>query len=759
MSKRITITVAAAAATLLYGCGGGGGSGSFPSVPSAAAPSPSAPAPSGPVSSAPVPSAPVPGAPSDYPVQIGKVGPIAADNPRQQPFACVSQQIGMGQPVVDNQNGNGLPVTDSNGKVIGYSADCGLATRVDYFYRKASDPNNNTDLTPYDPANPPNDVATINVNGKSVKFIVRYERGTINRFLYGIAMLAPNLDPKNPTAIDTSVWNKDLVFQLIGGVGTGHTQGHIGNATRGFVNPGQEEQMPYLLQQGYAVVMSSGMATSTTYNLMLSGQTASMIKQQFTAAYGKPRFTFAVGSSGGAVQQTIFAQNYPGLLDAGIPIQNFPDMVTQVAPVGDCELLHYYFDKVDAQVNGTGVVNPKWTSWANRAMVTGLHGIDGYAKPTDAILPGTSSAVKGSDVCMEEWRGAVPEFMDPYWGQTYYTDGSLKVLGAKGIASTFWGYFNDVVTVFAGDPNAKPSATTPSTFDNEGVQYGLTALKAGKITVDEFLSLNAHVGGWKAGQDFLPEGFPYLGDGSNMSDWDPWSARNGSASTHAGNPNDIAPRTVANAASLAAIQNAYKAGLVFRGKVNTPFIHIEPYLEAGLNEHATREPFAARQRLIENQGNADNLAIWMTSTGDDDASLAPYVQQALQAETQWLLAGSRPSSVQDQCYDSNGGVIAAGPHVWDGQLSADGTQVVADTVNGGACTKQFPIYSDARVASGAPVSGSIFKCALKPVVSALHDGTYGSVFFSVAQEQRLLQIFGTGVCDYSKPDQGRPADL
>lgn len=759
MSNRISITVAAVAATLLYGCGGGGGSGTFPSVPSAAAPAPSAPAPGAPVAGDPGPSAPVPGAPSDYPVQLGKVGPIASDNPRQQPFACVTQQIGLGQPVVDNQNGIGLPVTDTNGKVVGYSADCGMAMRVDYFYRKVGAPNDNSNFTPYDPANPPNDVAAINVNGKDVKFIVRYERGSINRFLYGIAMLAPNPDPKNPGAIDSSAWNKDLVFQFIGGTGVGHTQAHIGNATRGLVNPAQQEQLPYLLQQGYAVALSSGMATSTTYNLMLTGQTASMIKQQFTAAYGKPRFTFGVGSSGGAVQQSIYAQNYPGLLDAAIPIQNFPDMITQFAPVGDCELLHYYFDKVDAQVNGTGVVNPKWTSWANRAWVTGLHAIDGFAKPTSAILPGTTTAVKGSDVCMEEWRGAIPMFMDPYWSQVSYADGSVKVLGAKGIASTFWGYFNDVVTVLTGDLSAKPSNTTPTTYDNEGVQYGLTALKAGKITVDEFLSLNAHVGGWKAGQDFLPEGFPYLGDGSNTSDWDPWSARNASAMSHASNPNDIAPRTVASPASLAAIQNAYKAGLVFRGKVDIPFIHIQPYLEAELNEHATREPFASRQRLIEARGNADNQVIWMTAAGDDDSKEAPIVQQALQAETQWLLTGSRPSSVQDQCYDSNGSVIASGPHVWDGQLSADGTQIVADTLNGGACTKQFPIYSDARLASGAPVSGSIFKCALKPVVSALHDGTYGGVFFSVAQEQRLLQIFATGVCDYSKPDQGRPAGI
>ena len=500
LSKRMTMTVAAAAATLLYGCGGGGGSGSFPSVPSAAAPAPVAAAPA----HAPPP-APVPGAPSAYPVQLGQVGPIAADNPRQQPFACVTQQIGLGQPVVDNQNGIGLPVTDTNGKVTGYSADCGMAMRVDYFYRKVGAPNDNSDLTPYDPANPPSDVATITVNGKNVKFIVRYERGTINRFVYGIAMLAPNPDPKNPSAIDTSAWNKDLVFQLIGGTGTGHTQAHIGNATRGLVNPGQEEHMPYLLQQGYAVVASSGMATSTTYNLMLTGQTASMLKQQFTAAYGKPRYTFAVGSSGGAVQQTIFAQNYPGLLDAAVPIQNFPDMVTQVAPVGDCELLHYYFDH---SIRGSTAASSTRNGRPGRTAPGSPACMASTATQPDLGHPGVERRA-GSDVCMEEWRGAVPEFMDPYWGQTVFTDGSLNVLGAKGIASTFWGYFNDLAPIFTGDPTAKPSSTMPSTFDNEGVQYGLAALKAGQITPAEFLSLNAHVGGWKAGQDFLPEGYPY----------------------------------------------------------------------------------------------------------------------------------------------------------------------------------------------------------------------------------------------------------
>ena len=49
-----------------------------------------------------------------------------------------------------------------------------------------------------------------------------------------------------------------------------------------------------------------------------------------------------------------------------------------------------------------------------------------------------------------------------------------------------------------------------------------------------------------------------------------------------------------------------------------------------------------------------------------------------------------------------------------------------------------------------------FKCALKPVSQTLADGTCGNVTFSSAQIAELEQIFPSGVCDYSKPGQGRP---
>jgi hypothetical protein len=61
--------------------------------------------------------------------------------------------------------------------------------------------------------------------------------------------------------------------------------------------------------------------------------------------------------------------------------------------------------------------------------------------------------------------------------------------------------------------------------------------------------------------------------------------------------------------------------------------------------------------------------------------------------------------------------------------------------------------------AGGPIEGGVFKCALQSIGSALGRGLYGSWVPNAAELARLQQIFPTGVCDYTKPDVGRPADL
>src|ERR1019366_7250905 len=118
-----------------------------------------------------------------FPVKVGEVGPIAPNNPRQEPFACETQHTDLGQPVVDNQAGNGYPVTNSSGNVIGYSADCGAPSIVEYYFLPAGS-SLDAPLVPYDLNNSPKNVAKIDVGRRhNVPMIVRYEEGTINRFI------------------------------------------------------------------------------------------------------------------------------------------------------------------------------------------------------------------------------------------------------------------------------------------------------------------------------------------------------------------------------------------------------------------------------------------------------------------------------------------------------------------------------------------------------------------------------------------------
>ncbi len=55
-----------------------------------------------------------------------------------------------------------------------------------------------------------------------------------------------------------------------------------------------------------------------------------------------------------------------------------------------------------------------------------------------------------------------------------------------------------------------------------------------------------------------------------------------------------------------------------------------------------------------------------------------------------------------------------------------------------------------------PAALGVAKCRLKPVATALADGTY-AVGFTSAQRTRLAAIFPSGVCDWSKRGVGQPS--
>ena len=510
----------------------------------------------------------------------------------------------------------------------------------------------------------------------------------------------------------------------------GHTQGAASGG-----------DMRYLagLRMGYAVLYSSGLRTNTHYNLQLGGETAIMLKDRFISAYAEPEYTVAVGASGGAIQQYVYGQNHAGLIDGGVPQYSYPDMVTQTIHVGDCELLERW---LDAKV----LANPlsMWRTWLNRTLVEGLATSSVIPNPYAAVMP--YMPTPGSTECINGWRGLSPLALNPHFGTA--PGYNLAVHGP-----VEWTHWADLLNIYGTDE----TGFARSPWDNVGVQYGLKALQAGAITPEQFLDLNANVGSWKEPKDMVQEGCPYIAALCASQLPDVWSARNIQLSADGG----VTPakrRTGDQKAQYA----AYRSGMVFRGKLDIPVIDWRHYLEAYLDMHNSHQSFAARQRLLNYDGNASNQLIWFTAVPPPGAPGARFDQtpQALLVLDRWIknieanpklsVAQNKPADAVDSCFDANGQLIASGSGVWSGIL---------DGGSKGACASQFPPFGTSRTVAGGPIEGSVFKCELQPVDQAIVRGFYGAWKPSGSELARLNTIFPQGVCDYDRPDLGLPPEL
>ena len=666
---------------------------------------------------------------------------------QQETFVCTTARNGLGQPLVDNEDEIGIPVAaedadsdypqDGRGyptaeaEIVGWSKDCSAETDVRWLAWTTSG-----SWVPWSPGDPaPDDIATADVmdGPTGVPFLVRQERGTSNRFIYSIATLVDPADPHTP------VWNDRLVFNLQGGVAIGRTQGNASEGAQLRVD---------VLAQGYAVVNSTGLRMNTHYNLQLGGETALMLKERFIVANGAPRYTISVGGSGGAIQQYVYAQNHPGVFDALVPQLSYPDMVTQTLHVGDCELLEYYMDVLDKD-------NPKWRQPVHRRALQGLNVVEeprnwstgniaqfnGLAQVYQAFgIPlidraDGSPLLSGQGECRKGWQGLTPLALNPNFTNVQDID---KL--AQGVDGVEWTHWADLVNIYGTDDDGY--ARVP--WDNVGVPYGLRAFVDGVIDHEEFVNLNALVGGWKSTGDMVQEGFPFTTTSPSPTNFDPWSNRNATVID-----GDIRPRTEGD---VLAIERAHTSGMVFQGDIDVPIIDWRPYLEDELDMHNTHQSFAVRQRILDAKGEADNHVIWFT-----DARPSSQFDQTMQAFAvldEWLLnleadpslsvAEAKPAAAVDSCFRTDGSLWYSGDDVWSGIL---------DDGPAGECTARFETFTTSRIEAGAPINGDVFKCETKPLGSALTDGTFGDRGEDFTDEQlaRLVRTFPEGVCDRSMP--------
>ena len=658
--------------------------------------------------------------PYAYPIPIDQPGPVMptyADG-LNYPFACRTESSKLGQPLVDNQDqaGTAIYALDDAGKktekIIGYSKDCSVTTRVLYYYRS-------TESGQFLPlVEQADDVEQLTINGETVPFVVRLEIGTINRHIYIIALLrGPDDAPDTP---DLRYWNRKLIYQLRGGVGIGRRQGRIDPnyiPSRGTVE----------LQQGYAIAHSTANQTSTSYDIELAEDTMARVKRQFIARYGEPLYTIGMGKSGGAIQQYLIGQNRPGLLDAGIAMYSYPDTVTQITRVMDCELLEYYFDVVDAD-------NDKWQKWSQRSWIEGFNARDDLSNPFEQVralqkltLGQWPSWSDGQTECTRSWRNLTPHIANPRY--TYF-ESLFAPSVAEQVPFTYW---DNQKRVYGTDEQGYARRT----YDNVGVQYGLKALKLGQITLEEFLNLNDKIGGWLPPAEMQRERFWRSGGGeSDLADISIWGHQNMSATRSEGD--------------VEAMAAAYRSGNVFLGALSMPVIDFRHYLEPQLDMHHSLESFAARLRMLRQQGHADNQLIWFadlpfTPKGDALRLLERWLDN-MRADKSLNVVDARPADATDRCYSDSGELIASGSTVWSGTWNGK---------DDGECMKRFPMYSNPRLVAGDDYAGDILKCELQSVDAAIADGAYAPIDVT-AQRNELKRVFVSGVCDYSLGDAARP---
>ncbi|HTF14421.1 MAG TPA: DUF6351 family protein, partial [Burkholderiales bacterium] len=485
------------------------------------------------------------------------------------------------------QSGN-TPASNASGlTTFAIDAQCNIATEYKLFYRTTTSPCStalpdpsppavpaaNACFKPYTVGTTPPDLAmTTTSAGLTVPYIVRVERGTLNRGIYDIAVL---FDPARATPWTALApqpqWNGKVVYTF--GASTGQPRLQFRSE--------QNWADDAALSRGFMVADNSLTDSLYNSNRVLNAETLMMMKEHIVDAYGEIKYLMGNGCSGGSIQQNTAASIFPGLLDGIQPSCDFPDSITTGLEVTDCVLLVNFYagpewtslmtGLTQAQINAKkAAINGHLDqvgcqSWNN---AFGFNNKPGNYVPT-LVINQTTGALGNPDQLVPP-QSAAPRNNCRLPAALVYdpvSNPNGTRCGDADLSAAVWG-------TTAGIPAG--SIRARQTLDNVGIQYGLNALLAGAITPEEFVTLNEKIGGFDA--DF----------------------NRGAARTNA---------------DLAALDIAYRAGIVASGKNlgKLPIIDSRGYDEQGI--HYIWRSFAERARIdAANGGNHGNQVMWRYGT-------------------------------------------------------------------------------------------------------------------------------------------------
>jgi hypothetical protein len=633
-----------------------------------------------------------------------------------QPWICATPT-----PVAESGN---TPASNASGlTTVAFDAQCNIATEYKLFYRTtipgcssalpdpsppAPAPTNNC-FKPYTPGSTPADLAmTSTTTGLTVPYVVRVERGTLNRGIYDIAVLfdTTQAQPWTPVAPQAQ-WNGKVVYTF--GASTGQPRLQFRSE--------QNWADDSALSRGFMVVDNSLTDSLYNSNRIVVAETLMMMKEYIVDHYGEIQYTLGNGCSGGSIQQNTAASTFPGLLDGIQPSCDFPDSITTNMEVTDCvRLVNFY-------------AGPEWT-----ALVAGL---------TQAQINAKKTAINGhlDQVGCQSWNNSFgfnnkPGNYVPLLVIDQVT-GAIAPVGAprnncRLPAALVYDQATNPNGTRCGDPDlaaavwgtttgiAPGSGRALKTGDSVGIQYGLKALLAGAITSEEFVTLNEKIGGADA---------------------------------------DSNATTARSIADLPALDIAYRSGIVSSGTNlgKLPIIDSRGYDEQGI--HYIWRTFSERARIdAANGGNHGNHVMWRYGTGllpATAAQVAAVTLESLLTMDTWLssLLTSAPKATLN-AVRTQAQVIAAKPGTAFDLCYLTGDVTFSNAVTDMALCDADPRlmkHSSPRQVAGGPLTENILKCQLK----ALNAADYLPATFSAAQLVRLFGAFPDGVCDWSKPGVGQ----
>ena len=663
-------------------------------------------------------------------------GPVLLGS-QTTPWVCAT-------PTAVPESGN-TPASNASGlTTFAVDAQCNIATEFHLFYRTKTpvsvnngadgkcvfvlpDPSPTTTaptpsfscFQPYVPGTTSPDLvaSTTTSTGLTLPYIVRVERGTLNRGIYDIAVL---FDPTKPAWTPTAPqpqWNGKLLYTF--GASTGQPRQQFRSEQNWVVAGITGTNDDSALRLGFMVADNSLTDSFFNSNRVLNAETLMMMKEHIVDTYGEIKYTMGNGCSGGSIQQNTAASIFPGLLDGIQPSCDYPDSITTGLEVTDCVLLVNFY------------AGPEWT-----ALMTG-------AGLTQAQINAKKAAINGhlDQVGCQQWNNQFgfnnkPGNYVPLLVNNQIT-GTLAPSGAprnncRLPAALVYDPVTNPNGTRCGDPDLSTavwgttagipagSMRARQTGDNVGIQYGLSALLAGKITAEEFVTLNEKVGGFDA---------------------------------------DFNRRAARTNADLPALDIAYRAGIVASGRNlgKLPIIDSRGWDEQGI--HYIWRSFAERARIeAVNDDNHGNQVMWRYGTGLLPATptqiAAVTVKSFLTMDT-WLsnLNASAPketiNSVRTQAQ-----VILGRP-----ATAVDFCFLTGDTTFSNPVTDMAQCDADPRLArhssprqvAGGPLAENILKCQLKP----LNSVDYAPLVFSFAQWARLQATFQDGVCDWSEKGVGQ----